>query len=345
LQTIYDAQVTRMGWAAPVRDRDSRYSAYIADADGLMGFTKPVEMVFDNPNTANVRETAAARAMFLIENDFRDTGKEAPPESLMHATATHEFNHVVQYGYDSQEGLGWLYEATASWIETITAGGDQDATDYVETDFAAPELCWTTTARGHDYAQWTLLQSLADSHGEPIVVRLWENSVTFDGLETMARTLAGVGTTIPDAIQHWRAQNFARDYDLAPLFKRSVRLAGAINRNGAWSPRGRIQQLGANYVALRLQGRHAFALRGDANLELLGLGQRNGEIEVIPLGRGGVFDTSGFEYAALMVFNRAAPEAPGECSGVGYSINVTASAGPMASPQYRFSAEHFTPPS
>lgn len=345
LQEIFSAQVTRLGWAAPVRDRDGRYRAYVANANGSMGYTKPVQIVFDNPNTAGVRETAAARTVFVIDNDFRGMGKKAPAESLMRATATHEFNHVVQFGYDSEEGLGWLYEATSSWIETVTVGRDQDATDYVETDFASPELCWTTTTDGFDYAQWTLLQSLADSYGEGIVVRLWENSVAYDGFETMSRTLAGVGTTIPDAIQRWRVQNFARDYDLAPLFARSVQLGGSIGRDGSWSPRGRIQQLGAHYVALSLRGPRMFELRGDANLELLGLGRRNGQIEVVRLGRGGVFDISAFDYSALMVFNRAVPETPGACSNVNYSINVAAANGAMASPQYHFSAEHFAPPS
>ena len=201
-------------------------------------------------------ETGAARTVFVVDNDFRNMGKKAPPESLMRATATHEFNHVVQHGYDAEEGLRWLYEATASWTETNTVGRDQDATDYVETDYAA-QLCWTTNTRGHDYAQWTLLRSLADSYGDQIVVRLWENSVAYDGFETMSRTLAGVGTTIPDVIERWRAQNFARDYDLAPLFTRTVRLGGTISRNGSWSPRGNVEQLGAHYVALRLRGRGA----------------------------------------------------------------------------------------
>jgi hypothetical protein len=345
LQAVFEAQVARIGWAAPVRDPNGRYRAYVANVSGAMGYTKPVQIVFDNPNTASVRETAAARTAFVIDNDFLGLGKKAPPESLMRATATHEFNHVVQFGYDSLEDLNWLYEATASWTETTTVGADQDATDYVAIDFATPELCWTTTAPNHDYAQWTLLQSLADSYGERIVVRLWENTVALDGFEAVEQTLASVETTIPDVIQRWRVQNFARDYDLAPLFRSSVRLGGRINRNGAWSPRTQIQQLGAHYVALQVSGRRAFALRGDANLQLIGLGQRNGEIEVIPLGRGGVFDTSGFEYSALMVFNRAVPEAPGACSGVNYSINVTASAEAMAGAQYRFSAEHFAPPS
>lgn len=344
LEIVYAAQV-RLGFAAPPPDPDGRYRAYIADARGAMGYMKPVQIVFDNPATANVRELVSARGMFVIENDFRGMGKKASPESLMRATATHEFNHVVQHGYDAEEGLNWMYEATSSWIETVTVGADQDATDYVATDFAAPELCWTTNTPGHNYAQWTLLQSLADRHGERIVVRLWENAVAHDGFETMSQTLAGVGTTIPDALRRWRVQNFARDYALAPQFTRAVALAGTISRNGAWSPSGRIQQLGANYVRVAAPGARHYALRGDSNLELIGLGYREGRIDVTPLGRGGVFDTSGYEYAALMVFNRAVPAEPGACRDVSYSIVVAPASGVAPRPQYRFDAAHFSPPS
>jgi hypothetical protein len=344
LQEVFTMQTQQLGWAAPVRDPDGRYRAYVADALGNMGYTKPVEMVFDNPSTS-VRERAAARALLVIDNDFQGMGKKAPPESLMRATATHELGHVVQFGYDAQEGLNWLYESTASWIETVTVGDDQDATEYVETDYAAPNLCWTTRTRGFNYAQWTLLQSLADQYGNAIVVRLWENTVEHDGFETMSRTLADVGTTIPDAILRWRAQNYAADYALAPKFPRAVALAGTISRNGSWSPRGEVQQLGAQYAALRLNGARTFTLRGDANLELVGLGRRDGQVDVVRLGRGGVFDASAYEHAALMVFNRAVPSAPGECRDVDYSVNVTAAAGAAPEPAYRFNAQHFRAPS
>lgn len=343
LQVMLAAQQA-LGFAAPVRDDDGRYRAYVADARGVMGYAKAVEVVFDNPNTTGARETAAARGALVIDNDFGSMGKKASAESLMHATVTHEFNHVVQYGYDSEEGLQWLYEATSSWVEVATAGADQDATGYVETDFLAPELCWSTNTSGHNYAQWTLLQSLADRHGAGIVARLWENSVAYDGFETMSRTLAGAGTTIPEALQRWRVQNFARDYDLAPHFGRAVRLAGTIGGDGAWTPRGGIEQLGAHYVALRLDGARSFALRGDQNLELIGLGLRNGRIEAFPLGRGGVFDASRFDYAALMVFNHAVPDAPGACQSVRYSLDVApARAGASTRPAYRFDAAHFAP--
>ena len=344
LQEMLDVQVSRIGWAEPIRDDDGRYRAYVADADGSMGVTYPVQIVFDNANTTDVHEASAARTVFVIDNDFVGMGKEAPVHALMRATATHEFNHVVQFGYDSEEGLDWLYEATASWTETTTVGGDQDATDYVATDFDAPEICWTTSESGFDYSQWTLLQSMADSYGEGIVVDIWENSVELDGFETLAATLETVGTTIPDVIQRWRAQNFALAYDLAPLFNSTVRVHHTLDSERGWMAKGGLEQLGANYITVGLDGRYQFSLRGDDGLELLALAQNGDEVLVIPLGRGGSVDTRAYEHVALMVFNRTMPEAPGVCSDVGYSIDVAPAGGALAAPAYSFSAEHFTPP-
>ncbi len=341
LQDMLDVQISRIGWAEPIRDDDGRYTAYVADADGSMGVTYPVQIMFDNSNTSDVRETSAARTVFVVDNDFVGMGKEAPVHSLMRATATHEFNHVVQFGYDSEEGLDWLYEATASWTETTTVGSDQDATDYVETDFNAPEMCWTTSESGFDYSQWTLLQSMADSYGEGIVVDMWENSVDLDGFETMSATLATVGTTIPDVIQRWRAQNYALAYDLAPAFNATVRVHHTLDGEAGVNSKGGLEQLGANYIMVGLDGRYRFSLAGDDGLELLALGQRGDRVEAVPLGRGDTIDTSDYTGLALMVFNRSMPEAPGVCSDVGYTVDATPSSEPSASAAYSFSAEHF----
>jgi hypothetical protein len=344
LQTVLDLQVKQIGWAEPIRDQDGRYRAYVADAEGSMGLTRPVQIIFDNPNTSDVRELSAARTLFIIDNDFEGMDKAAPTESLMRATVTHEFNHVVQYGYDSEEGLDWLYEATASWTETTTVGSDQDATDYVETDYDAPEVCWTTSQDGYDYAQWTLLQSMADTYGDGFVVDIWENSVELDGFETLAVPLAGVGANIPDVIQRWRAQNYALAYDLAPLFDTTVRLHHTLSDVGVWTSKGGLEQLGANYIALDLDGQYGFAISSEADVEMLALGLRNGEIQAISLGREGSLDTGDFESVALMVFNRTMPDAPGECSGVGYTIEVSSSTNPVTNGSYRFDASNFTPP-
>lgn len=342
LQRAYETQVGRMGWAAPLRDADGRYRAYIAQAGDAMGYAAPVEMLFDNPNTPDVRERVVSRARFVIDNDL-GAGRDRPAEVLMHATVVHEFNHVVQYGYDSEEELDWLYEATAAWIEIATAGDDEDAARYSRTDFEAPQLCWTTGTAGHDYGQWTLLQSLADAHGERIVVRLWENAAVHDGFDVMSRTLGEVGTTIPEALRRWRVQNFARAYELAPRFDWAVASAGQIKGQGVWSGEP-IEQLGAAYVQLRLRGPYRFALRGGEGLELVGLGVRDGQVEVTPLGRAGVFDSSGYDYAALMAFNAAVPGRPGDCAGTDYGIEVARASGGAVAPAYRVPAPHFRAP-
>ncbi len=344
LQSMLDEQVTRIGWAEPVRDDDGRYTAYVADADGSMGVTYPVQIVFDNVHTGGVRETSAARTVFVVDNDFVGMGKTASVHSLMRATATHEFNHVIQFGYDSEEGLDWLYEATASWTETTTVGSDQDATDYVATDYGAPEVCWTTSQDGFDYAQWTLLQSIADSYGEQLIVDMWENSVTTDGFDTMSVSLERVGTTIPDVIQRWRAQNYAMAYDLAPAFTDTVHIQHSMDSERGWMSKGGLEQLGANYIAVELDGRYGFELSGDDGLELVALGHRDGVVDVTPLGRGGTVDTTGYDHSALMIFRRTMPEAPGVCSGTGYSLDVAPSTSTPPQPTYQFDAPHFTAP-
>lgn len=349
LEEIYDVQVNQIGWAEPVRSSDGLYHAYIADSigqgGGALGYAKSVLVVVDNPNTT-AREQRASRAVFVIDNDFADLDKDASVQSLMRATVTHEFNHIIQYGYDSLEGLDWMYESTASWTETVTVGNDQDATDYVTNEYKYPELCFTTGEQdGYlDYGQWTLLQSLADVYGERIVISLWENAVPYDGFEVMERTLDAVGTTIPDAIVRWRIQNFARAYDLAPLFGSTVWVEETIDDAGEWSFTGAgIQELAANYFALELDGAHQFTLDGARTLELWALGVRGGEVFAIPLGREGVFDASAYEYAALMVFNRVLPNEPGACAYIDYSIRVQAGSGTTPDALYSFSAENFAP--
>ncbi len=321
IQRAYDTQIHQLGWSAPVRDADGRLRAYIADAGaGTMGFMRGVEVIFDNPQTPAIRERAASRTILVIDNNLREgREEEEDPMRLMRATAAHEFNHMVQYGYDSEEGLQWLYESTASWIETATMGEDEDAARYAVTDFGAPQLCWTTTEEGHNYGQWTLLQSLAGRHTPRIVTRLWENAATMDGLDTMTTTLAEVGTTLPEAAEAWRIQNFARDYEMAPRIDAAVALAGGGKRSrGTIS--GEIQELGAAYHQIRAEGPQRYRLdRGDG-LQMTGLGVRNGRVEVTPLGRDGVFSADGYDFAVVMVFNPAVPERPGDCEDTRYSI-------------------------
>ena len=103
-----------------------------------------------------------------------------------------------------------------------------------------------------------------------------------------------------------------------------------------------ISELAAS-IELALDGRYNIAVESDANLELVALSQSGNQVHVTPLGNEGVVDTTNNDYTALMVFNRALPDTPGDCSGAGYSLAISSSRAGVASPAYSFSAEHFTP--
>lgn len=342
LQANLEAQ-TAIGFAEPIRDEDGLYRAFVSEVGGALGFARPVETVFDNPATPDAREETAARAIFVIDNDFVGLG-DASPSSLIRATATHELNHIVQYGYDAVEGLDWLYESTASWIETVTVGEDQDATDYVSSDFSRPGRCWSTSDEGLDYGQWTLLQSIADQHGNGMIVRFWENAAHMDGLETMDAALQDAGSSLGEAVTRWRAQNYALDYDLAPVFNRTVEVTGTLSADGRGYGKGRLEQLGVNYFALDLAGPTTLTVSRSDDVELFVLGQRGGEIQVIPLGQSGTVDPAGWEHVGLMVMNTAMPEAPGQCSGDRYQLEISEGGAPMPAAAFRFSDRHFIIP-
>jgi hypothetical protein len=328
LETIYDIQINQMGWAPPPRNDDGLYDAYLTDVigsgDGSLGFTRPTRFVGDNPNTPVVEQTAS-RSVLVVDNDFADMGDDANPLSLMRATTTHEFNHMIQFGYETSEPLDWLYESTASWIETATVGDEQDATGYVADSYTYPELCFATTEQEGDlaYGDWTLHESLARVHGERFIPRIWEMAAEHDGMEVMERALAEVGDTLPNALIRWRVQNFALDYDLAPLFGATVWLEETIDRPGKWTFTGAgIQESGANYFEFDLQGVYGLVLDGPAQLELWALGVRDGEVQAYRIGREGTFDSSGFEYVGLMVYNTDIPQDTSACSYVDYEIAV-----------------------
>ena len=96
----------------------------------------------DNPNTPEIEQYASA-SYIEIDNDFHDVDFLAGQDAVtvMRSTAIHEFNHAIQFGYDGAEPHSWLAEATSTWMESVAAGKDQDATGYVETAYQYPELC------------------------------------------------------------------------------------------------------------------------------------------------------------------------------------------------------------
>jgi hypothetical protein len=358
-EEVWTLQIEQMGWPAPPPDGeqggDDRYDIYIASlkkSDGYtMGYTQPGDTVGDNPNT-RTREIYASESYIVIENDFseeRDT--DLDPISLMRATLTHEFSHAIQFGYDYADAHSWYYEATATWIETITMPNDQDATGYVSLNYDYPELCFGTTAAPDDgqlsYGDWLFIQSLVDVHGDGVVQDLWDAIATYEGFEALEETLADYGETIQQALVRYRVQNLARDYALAPEFGATVWLENVIRNTGSWTFTGKgVQEFGANYFYLkRPPGLYDIQLTGDGRtLNLWVIGVRSDVAEAFDLRRGGTIDTHGYDYVYLMVFNPIYDDNLDDCVYRGYNIDVQmGSETPQPPVTLTFDATNFEP--
>lgn len=353
----YAFQIGELGFVPPPSDQwmggDSRYDIYLKDligtGEGALGYAVPESTVSDNPNSPEI-ESHAGTSYLVVENDFMDVDGGTPIQ-LMRATVAHEFNHLVQFGYDTDEPHNWVFEATSTYMETITFPEDQDATGYVSTAYQYPELCFGTINDpgfgAVQYGEWTVMQAMADAYGQTFVPDLWRNLAHLDGFAALEATLAAYGSqTLPEFIAMQRTRNLARDYDLAPLFDATVWLEEVINDTGRWTYTGEgIQELGANYFSLALDGDFydVRLINDDGALILYALGVDGEQVEVIPLGRGGVVEPARYDNFYLMVFNPVYDENLSDCVYYDYQIDVTESDGKTtpADPTLSWSARYF----
>lgn len=321
---------TELGWVLPPSDLiqggDGRYDVYLINLPDLYGYASSSSPAGDNPNTEIIEE--AARAGYLVlDNDYTNFDD---PMRAMFATAAHEFHHIVQFGYDDAESFQWYYEATASWMETVTFPEQEEATIYVEDVFGYPEACFggqgdaDPTGLGV-YGTWLFFEYIQANVGENAPIELWENTVIYEDWEALEITLDAYNTTIPATIARYHINNLVRDYQFTFAFEETtVRLEETITGTGSWTYTGAgIQEMGANFFAFNPSGRYEVRLdTTESQLELYMIGITGDAGEVVVLNDGGTIDTSNYEYAYLMVFN---PDYDGdltECEYVDYEIVV-----------------------
>ena len=336
VEEIWRIQIDRMGWAPPpsdgARGGNGLYDVYMADLYGdgesALGYTSPENLTGDNPATPDVIEQGAS-SYIVLENDFDVPERQAATAiSLLRTTMSHEFNHAIQFGY-AVDDLTLFYEATATWMETAALSKDEDATGYVQYIYKYPELCFgadTEEASGLAvYGHWLFIQALVDAYGEEIVRELWQNIAGYDGLDALAQTLAAHGETVEGMLASYHIQNLVRQYDLALVFDETVWREDTIDAVGRWTYSGRgVQELAANYFEVTLPpGRYYSGLTNDDGvLSLWAVGVRDQEADAIPLERGGVIDTTGYDHYYLMVFNPDYDDPEQGCRYYDYDLDV-----------------------
>ncbi|MCB9456868.1 MAG: hypothetical protein H6671_12855 [Anaerolineaceae bacterium] len=354
MEQVLQIETQQMGWPLPPSDcgegGDTRFDVYLMEtlSDGIMGYAQPGGMVGDNPNSTYV-ETWAAYSFLVLDNDFNG---HPTPRPAMRVTAAHEFHHGVQFGYDLNDAVNWVYEATATWMETQTFMNDEDATPYVADLFEYPDLCIGSTPDDPDYstriyAEWLLIDNIARDYGVESIKRMWEDFADYEGMEAFYTFLSRIGTTPQDVAMRFAIRNLLLDYDLAAKFRGRVRLEGKINGPGVVAPRSTgVEELGADYLQVSTPGTYTFAIdRPNLRLVVVGIDQTSGTAQVFDLGQSGSVDTTPYSQTYVIILNTSQHADPESCTMTNWSLNVLSGKGaPLATPLPEvFNASRFVP--
>jgi hypothetical protein len=151
LEFSWQTEIVDLGWSPPPPDRtfggDERYDVYLQDLDFNVSGTaeggQGQMFVGDNPRTGRI-ELYSSASFVRIDNDFveiLELGLPVPSLIILRSTIAHELLHGLQFGYDATEPHGWLWEASATWIETVVYPEVRDAPLYLTAAFKSADTC------------------------------------------------------------------------------------------------------------------------------------------------------------------------------------------------------------
>lgn len=172
--------VDQMGWQPPKSDgtlggsaKTDVYIKQIGD-QGIYGYAAPEQ---------NAR---SSYAYLVMDNDYSPSEfpSSATPADALEVTAAHEYNHVLQFNYDSYQDT-WMLESTATWSEEQVYPAVNDYLGYLGT-WASPS-CTTVPLTSFDGAGTTCQQLkaygsavwnhwLTARSSRDVIRTAWENS-------------------------------------------------------------------------------------------------------------------------------------------------------------------------
>lgn len=326
-----------LGWADPPPDGsiggDSRYDIYLQDLDfNISGTAEGGQgqmFVGDNPNTPAI-EWYSSASFIRIDNDFEEILELGFPVSQltsMRNTVAHELMHAIQYGYDATEPHGWLWEATATWVETLVYPEVRDVPMYLTAAFKSTDTCLLAYGgderqedRLHWYSRWLFLRYLSEQYGPEIIREIWEQAVREDGYETLEAALAEYGTDLDTEIRGYEVALLLRAFEF-DLDYPTVRLEALMDGPGFLRPETGIGQLGADFLRIDGEGVVEVILRQLTEGILVGIETEEAEIYHLVDGIG-VIDLDRYDRVYLIALNLARVETESDCAFAPYSVEI-----------------------
>jgi hypothetical protein len=180
---VHQVENDDWGWREPVGDgsrggdvdKTDIYLKELGD-EGIFGYSTP------DPN----QKSTSQFAYLVMDNDFDQS--EFPryknPVLPMEVTAAHEYNHILQFGYDWLQDT-WMFEATAVWAEDKVYDSVNDYVSYLRswaertqvplTRWNALDVSDPDNYKVYGDAVW--VRWLEKHFGQDIVRGAWEHSL------------------------------------------------------------------------------------------------------------------------------------------------------------------------
>jgi hypothetical protein len=231
LESTWTAEVDTFEWAAPPARASAPHGLYHVRIDrllsGLYGYVDRngtyAGIVGDNPNTPWTEDEATASCMVLNQNY---AGFPSPPLASLEATAAHEFNHSIQFGYGdlgANRPDDVFIEGGATWMEDEVFDGSNDNQYYLWPRFGQSMGSYPSS---FPYPYWVVFRGLVErlGHGtdgtgsEQAMQDFWESISRGDAsdLGAFREALALHGIDLASAYSDWAlAVKFSRPCDAA----------------------------------------------------------------------------------------------------------------------------------
>lgn len=112
-------------------------------------------------------------AYLVLDNDY--VGFPSSPLDSLKVTIAHEYNHVLQFGYDTYED-GWLFEDTATWMEEQVYPAINDYLNYLPALAKGTDVPMTGTSI-KIYAEAVFNHWLSGHYGAAAIRDVWAASM------------------------------------------------------------------------------------------------------------------------------------------------------------------------
>jgi hypothetical protein len=157
----------------------------------------------NNEHSSGVTEVNAMTSYMAMRNNYNGF-----PNTLMEniqVTASHEYFHAVQFGYDGWEE-SWVMEATAVQLEEMVYDDINDCYQYMPSWFYSPHQSLNLDSSNRWYGSFIFFEYVNTHLNNNAIREFWEKSITHDSyddeysIQTLDEAFQDLGSSFADML-------------------------------------------------------------------------------------------------------------------------------------------------